>query len=153
MTPHSLSPAQRARLAEVAAALVPPGATMPGAADIALAREGGPIERVLRVRPDLAVPLAAALDAACGLSVEQLAAERPDAVRVLLQVVIGAYYLDPEVKRRLGYDGQQALTLPRGGFGGEDLLALMMESPPRYRDPETELARRPLRPTRAEALP
>jgi hypothetical protein len=66
--------------------------------------------------------------------------------------VVGAYTLDPAVKRRLRYDGQRALTLPRGGFGGEDLLLLMMESSPRFRDPKAELARRAARPV-TETLP
>ena len=87
------------------------------------------------------------------VAIERLAAEHPRAFSALLQVVIGAYTLDPEVRRRLRYDGQQALTLPRGGFGGEDLLLTPLEGPPRYRDPKAELARRAARPVTAEALP
>lgn len=34
-------------------------------------------------------------------------------------LVCGAYYLHPTVKAALGYHGQEALTLPRGGFGAE----------------------------------
>ncbi len=59
--------------------------------------------------------------------------EEPKAFDVVFQLVAGAYYLDQDVKRRLSYDGQQPQSLPRAGFGGEDLLETMMAAPKRYR--------------------
>ena len=129
--------------------LIPAGGDMPGAADVSLLREGGPVDRVLAVRPDLAAPLAAAIDAAGDAeprgAIERLEAERPDVFAALLQAVVGAYYLDHEVKRRLGYRGQQALTLPRGGFGAEDLVLAQMERPARYLDPRLAIRPQPIR--------
>jgi choline dehydrogenase-like flavoprotein len=139
-----LTPERRGRLSALAAVLIPAAGGMPGASDIALLREAGLVDRVLALRPDLVGPLAAALDAAGTVepraAIERLEAERPDAFSALLQVLVGAYYLDPEVKRRLGYHGQQALTPPRGGFGAEDLALAQMERPPRYRDPRRAAA-------------
>jgi len=41
-----------------------------------------------------------------------------------------------DVRALLGYDGQQAQTLSRGGFGAEELVLKLMEQPKRYRDPD-----------------
>lgn len=47
----------------------------------------------------------------------------------------GAYYLSPEVRKRIGYPGQQAQMLPREGIGVEDLLEGMLDAPKRFRHP------------------
>ena len=61
--------------------------------------------------------------------------ELPD-FRKLVTVACAAYYGDPVVRKILGYSGQQALTLEKGGFGAEELVLEMMEQPKRYRDPD-----------------
>jgi hypothetical protein len=132
-----LTSEERATLAALADILVPAGAGMPSAGDVGLAGEGGRVDRVLSLRPDLAAALPAALARwswpLTEAGVESFAAHEPDAFFVLLQLVIAAYYIDPAVKARLGYAGQEALALPRSGIGAEDHLAAMMECPPRYR--------------------
>lgn len=131
----SLSPARRDVLRRLADAIVPAHGDLPAASEIDLA--GEPTDKLLRLRPDL-LPLL------CGLLDDCAAAEPaglpawldsllPAAKATLLQVVAGAYYLQPEVRRLIGYPGQEAQTLPRDGFGGEELLVAVMQSPPRYR--------------------
>ncbi len=138
MTPV-LDVARRSALAALADILVPAGRGMPSAGEVDLCRAGGPVDRVLAIRPDLAAALPAMLDAWTGPAtqdgVEAFAQGRPESFAALLETVIGAYYLDREVKRRLGYDGQQALTLPRAGIGGEDHLEALLEAPARWRRP------------------
>ena len=111
---------------------------MPSAGDIDLAN--APLDKVLRARPDLLEPLCRLLDSfgsdAMEIAVPSLERDEPQAFEMLMQVVAGAYYMDAHVRSLLGYDGQRALTLPRSGFGAEELLMEMMESPPRYRDPD-----------------
>lgn len=108
---------------------------MPSAGDIGLA--GAPLDRVLRARPDLSALLASLMDSlpdqASGMAVQSLSAA---ALELLMVVAGGAYTLDPRVRAVLGYPGQEARLLPRAGFGAEDLVAAMLDAPPRRRDPE-----------------
>lgn len=133
----TLGPDRRAFIAPLAEAMIPRSQGMPGASDIALVN--APLDRVLKHRPDLATSLDTLPDAADDESAEaylaRLEERTPNAYQALLQAVLGAYYMHPEVKRCLGYQGQQAQTLPRGGFGGEDLIEPLLGQRPRYRDP------------------
>lgn len=133
----TLGPERRAFVAWLAERMIPRSPTMPGAADLSLAHV--PLDRVLKHRPDLTAALDALPDRNQGETVDaylsRLETQAAGAYLALLQAVLGAYYMHPEVKRRLGYHGQQALTLPRGGFGCEELLELVLSQPPRYRGP------------------
>lgn len=138
-TCHDLDAKTRHLVAELADALVPRTATMPSASDIGLM--AGPLDLVFRSRPDLVpalerLPPLLSGEAASGylLSLER---EHTPEYEALLQAVLGAYYMHPGIKQRLGYYGQQAQSLPRGGFGGEELLEEMLAQPPRYRDPSS----------------
>lgn len=97
------------------------------------------IARVLRIRPELAGVVERALSALPPdpgpADLDALAAREPGLTQALLELVLGAYYLSPAVRAAIGYDGQQALSLPRDGFGAEDLALELMASPPRWRDP------------------
>ena len=101
--------------------------------------DGGMIARVLALRPDLAgAPdrILAALPEAFGPDdIEAFAAADPPGFEALLELVFGAYFLSPAVRRAIGYDGQQALSLPRDGFGAEEEAVAMMAAAPRWRDP------------------
>jgi hypothetical protein len=100
---------------------------------------GALIARVLALRPDLAgAPdrILATLPEAFGPDdIEACAAADPPGFEALLELVFGAYFLSPAVRRAIGYDGQQALVLPRDGFGAEEEAVAMMAAPPRWRDP------------------
>jgi hypothetical protein len=100
---------------------------------------GALIARVLRIRPDLGgAPdriLARLPDDFGPADIEACAAADREGFEALLELVFGAYFLSPAVRRAIGYDGQQALVLPRDGFGAEEHAVAMMAAPPRWRDP------------------
>lgn len=137
MSAPVLSADARTRIAGLADAIVPRSAEMPSASDVDLA--GEPLDKALKARPDLVAMLERLPERepqqAPAAYLDDTARSDAAAHDALLQAVLGAYYMHPEVKRRLGYHGQQALTLPRGGFGGEELIEQVMSSPPRYRRP------------------
>ncbi len=133
-----MSPGQRRRMAELADTIAPGTALMPSASAIGLALEGSVIDRVLALRRDLAARVLPILDGSVATPdpatfLDRLERETPGDFLVLMEVVSGAYYLAPEVRVAIGYFGQEALSLGRGEIGGEDLLAAMMQRPPRWR--------------------
>lgn len=135
LAPQTLTASKRDRLRRIAGALVPGGHGMPSADDIGLCDR--PIDRALTSRPDLVAPLSEAIDRLPNEpGADDLAAlERtePELFESLLQAVLGAYYLDPRIKDALGYPGQQALAIPRAGFGFEDDIEPMLAAEPRWR--------------------
>ncbi|MBX3598915.1 MAG: hypothetical protein KF874_15225 [Rhizobiaceae bacterium] len=123
---------QRECLAVVADKILPRTPEMPSASDLDLSNTL--VDKVLQSRPDLVEPLRKLLDLRLASPESLTLADlNTQDIETLFQVVAGAYYMDPTVRRLIGYDGQRALTLPRSGFGAEELLIEMMESPPRYR--------------------
>jgi hypothetical protein len=100
--------AHRDRLRAFASVLIPEAHGMPSAGDVGVA--DGQLDRVLAVRDDLTEPLLRAIaqldaDDHEG-SLEHLVRDDPDAHDALLLVIVGGYYIDADVRRRLGYDGQ-----------------------------------------------
>ena len=108
-----LTAAQRSTLARLADILVAEGHGMPAASAAGVA--GGLLDRCLDAAPVLAEPLAALLDEAPadGLDafVRRLAEHRPEDFAVLSTAMVGAYYLSDEVRRLVGYPGQQPIAL------------------------------------------
>jgi hypothetical protein len=103
----------RERLREIADVLIPAAHGMPAASEVGVA--GRQLDRVLAARPDLAAPLARAVadfePADHDGSLERLAGRDPEAHDALLLVIAGGYYIDPGVRRRIGYDGQQPVEV------------------------------------------
>ncbi len=69
------------------------------------------LDRVVAAVPSFAGALPSVLDADIpgediGAWLDGLSADDPAAYRALVLAVAGAYYLDPGVRRRLGYEGQ-----------------------------------------------
>lgn len=99
----------RATLAALADVLVPEAEGMPAASQVDV--QGRWVDRVLRVRPDLAGELARVLGAARGhepvAEVARLQQEDPEGFAVLALAVTGAYYLHPRVRKLIGYPGQK----------------------------------------------
>jgi len=130
-----MTPEQRRTLARLADVLIPASGGMPSASSVDVA--GRQLDLVLHSRPDLAASLPPILDHVGGResleAVAILERERPDDLVLLLQAVAGGYYMHDEVRQLLGYAGQEALTLSRGGFGGEDLIDPMLKRRPTYR--------------------
>jgi hypothetical protein len=98
----------RDRLRAFADVLIPAAHDMPAASEVGVA--DGQLDRVLRARPDLLEPLARALELVDPAdhegSLERLREQDLEAHDALLLAVVGGYYIDRDVRRRLGYDGQ-----------------------------------------------
>jgi hypothetical protein len=92
----------RERLAALADALIPAESGMPSASQAGAAGEW--LDAVLGARPDLEAPLAAtaALDPA-------EVRRDPAAWGALTAAVTAAYYMNPDVRERIGYAGQRAI--------------------------------------------
>ena len=127
----------RRLIAVLSEELLPGNGRQPSAVDVDIG--GAPLDRLLMSRPDLEDRLVLILKrfhncerVTPGAFIETL---RPEEHRLLLTVICGAYFLVAEVQQAIGYTGQQALTLSRGGFGAEELTMKQMELPKRYRDP------------------
>jgi hypothetical protein len=99
----------RETLAGLADALIPAADGMPAASEAGAA--GRWLDEVLRVRDDLEQPLRAVLDRARGADpgaeVDRLQLEEPEAFEALSTAVAGAYFLNPDVRRLIGYPGQE----------------------------------------------
>lgn len=138
-----LTPGRRKTLARLADVLVPASDGMPSASAVGVADAG--VDLVLDSRPDLKDVLARLLDAVEGeaphAAVARLEGEAPDPVRfeALLVVVFGAYYMAPEVRRRIGYPGQEArpvdVLADLAAYISEGLLDPVVERGPVYREP------------------
>lgn len=106
---RSLSLSERKVLAGLAEILVPRRGDMPSASEVDLA--GMPIDTLLASRPDLVDPLCALLARVGGRDprdvVEQLDRTGSAELKLVLQVVAGAYYMVPSVRAALAYPGQR----------------------------------------------
>jgi len=99
----------RSRLTRVAQVLIPAGDAMPAADEVGVAY--APLDRVVAAVPSLATALTATLETDVpeediGPWLDGLSVRDPAGYHSLLLAVAGAYYLDPEVRARLGYEGQ-----------------------------------------------
>lgn len=136
--PASISPELRGILASLANELIPSAAGMPSASEAGVAGAG--LDELLTSRPDLVDGLVHVLEAARGTdSADVLArlAGAPDGTHmaVLATVVPGAYYLNPQIRARIGYGGQRALPIPDPPLDDEDeaLLRSVRDRGPVYR--------------------
>lgn len=99
----SLSDEQRSCLTRLGDSLIPPVDALPGAGSV-LAE--GMLDRVLGVRPDLAAPLARAIEHDDPAQFHSLAASDIEAWMAGLTVISSGYALHLGVRRRIGYEGQ-----------------------------------------------
>lgn len=129
----------RARLVALADGLIPGTDAMPapGSVDVA----GRQLDLVLRARPDLADGVRRALEAAPDTGdaiawVDRYAKADPAACDALVTALVAAYYLHPEVQRRLGYGGQVAEEVRPDAYPDyvhEGQLERVLERGPIYR--------------------
>jgi choline dehydrogenase-like flavoprotein len=108
-----LSDADREQLRRLADLLIPAADGRPAGGEIN-------VEPALTARPDLVEPLAGAI-AAAGPGPwpdpdALLAQLEPAAREALVTIVAGAYYLNPAVRRAVGYPGQQPHPAEPGAF-------------------------------------
>ena len=142
-----LSVAERKTLTDLSDALVPAEGVMPSASQASVHTVG--IDRVLAVRPDLVAPLRALL-AECDhdaphMFLAALSKSRPREWMVLLTCVLGAYYMRPEVRKALGYRGQEGRLITSDDFVTwveEGLLDPVIERG--SRDPTRDHVHRPV---------
>jgi hypothetical protein len=104
----SFDPAQRAVLAGLADVLIPAGDGMPSASAAAVAEQG--LNQVLAAVPSLGAGLANVLAMALGREpaevVATLARTDPAAYGILTEAVTAAYFMNPDVRKAVGYAGQ-----------------------------------------------
>jgi hypothetical protein len=134
----------RDRLRRFADKMIPAVDGMPAASEAGVADKG--LDRVLAARPDLTAPLLRALAEVDAddweASLERLGSSDREAHEALQTVVAGGYYINPDIRRRIGYDGQQAIEVRPEiipNYVEEGLVEPLLERGPIYRpDDRTE---------------
>ena len=135
-----LTSAEMATLAAIADHLIPAAHGMPSARDVLTEDR---VRFVLNARPDLAQPLRRALaadgdDPAARLAA--LAGDDPAALGALQLAIVGGYYTDKGVRERIGYPGQEAITIRSWevpAYVDEGLIDAVLARGPVWRDPAT----------------
>src|SRR5262245_7439133 len=127
---------ERSVLAGLADVLIPAGEGFPSASDADVAGEG--LNQVLSFRPDLAAGLKQLLVSARGRPpaevVRDLHKVDPAGFDILAELVPGAYFLNAQVRQRLGYHGQGPRPFdPRPDYLDGDLLQSVIDRGPIYR--------------------
>lgn len=127
---------ERAALAALADTLIPAGDGFPAASEAGVAATG--LDEVLSFRPDLAAGVKKLLSSAQGRpaveAVAELRGNDPADFGVLTEVVASAYFLNPQVRARLGYDGQQPRPIDPGSNDLDPaLLQPVIDRGPIYR--------------------
>jgi hypothetical protein len=140
-THHVLDDAEWAAFQQAADALIPEAHGMPSARTVVT---GSRLTFVLGARPDLLVPLKAALRPGLGADAATrftaLEKDDPAALAALQLVVVGGYYTDRDVRERLAYPGQLAKTISVWripDYVHEGLIDAVQKHGPVWRDPET----------------
>jgi hypothetical protein len=127
---------ERAVLAGLADILIPAGEGFLSASEAGVASDG--LDRVLSFRPELAVDLKRILKSAEGQpAVEFVAGLRvkdPAGFGILAELVPGAYFLNAQVRAKLGYHGQDPRPInPRPDYLDDGLLQSVVDRGPIYR--------------------
>ncbi len=107
-----MSMTDREAFAAIADILIPAHGTMPAARDVGVHLDG--LDKVIRFRSDLLEAFREAMKVVSGqpanVAADLLFAEHPELFQSLGLIASGAYYMDPEVRRLIGYPGQESLT-------------------------------------------
>ncbi|MET0547507.1 MAG: hypothetical protein ABWZ40_14505 [Caulobacterales bacterium] len=95
---------------QIADLLLPAFGALPAASDAGAA--GAKLDQILGWRPELGPEIKRGLNAVRGLNaleaIQKLETEDEDAFTALKTLVLGAYFIDPEVMKALGYPGQES---------------------------------------------
>jgi hypothetical protein len=93
--------------------ILPPTSSLPAPSAVGIA--GAQLDRVLRAAPELAQPLLAALDRLTdgepATALRALRQDAPAAFSTIMLVITCGYYMTTDVRRAIGYPGQQALRV------------------------------------------
>jgi hypothetical protein len=132
----SLPQAERQIFAALADLLIPAGDGFPSASEAGVAHHG--LDQLLAVRPDLLEPLQDLLrrakDRAPADFVPELRKDDPATFAVLAELVPGAYFLNPDVRAKLKYNGQTGRAIDsREDYLEDGLLQSVIDRGPIYR--------------------
>jgi hypothetical protein len=134
--PSTLDDEARQVLMGLADLLIPTSERMPSASQAGVGGEW--IDRAMVARQDWAADLAALLDRARGKDYRAILADlqtsEPATFTMLTEMVAGAYFMNPEVRKLIGYPGQRAIpiaTVPDEQL--EELLKPVVQRGPIYR--------------------
>lgn len=136
-----LTDAERALLARVADHLIPAAHGMPSAAEVLTDDR---LRFVFTARPDLVEPVRRALRAGPvddpAAHVTALATDDPGALGALQLTIVAGYYTDKDVRERIGYPGQIALSIRSWEvppYVEDGLIDRLLARGPVWRDPAT----------------
>jgi hypothetical protein len=131
----------RATFAAVADRLIPAAHGMPSAGDVVGDER---LRFVLNARPDLVDAVRAALRPELGddpqARLDALGRDEPANLGALQLAIVAGYYTDADVRARIGYPGQEALTLRSWdvpAYIDEGLIDAVLARGPVWRDPAT----------------
>jgi hypothetical protein len=132
----SFNSEERALLAALADVLIPADGEFPSASEAGVAADG--LDQVLAVRPELREALRRVLAAARGRPAADVVAglrrSDPAGYGALTEFVPGAYFLNPQVRQRLGYRGQTAQPIePHRDHLADGLIQSVIDRGPIYR--------------------
>lgn len=127
---------ERAVLAGLADVLIPAGEGFPSASEAGVASDG--LDQVLSFRPELAADLKRILKSAedqpAAEFVAGLRVKDPAGFGILAELVPGAYFLNAQVRGKLGYHGQDPRPIdPRPDYLDDGLLQSVVDRGPIYR--------------------
>jgi hypothetical protein len=133
----SLSRADREVYGRIADELIPAAPDMPSASQAEVPSRW--IDEALRIRPDLMDDLRAAIEVGFGIeaaeAVALLHAKHPAVFDSIGTLTAGAYFLNPEVRRLIGYPGQVPVPIRDDVDSYIDMLANVVERGQIYREP------------------
>ena len=127
---------ERSVLAALADVLIPASEDFPCASEASVAGEG--LDHVLSFRLDLAAGLkkilASAKDRSAQAFVAELRKNDPASFGLLAELVSGAYFLNAQVRAKLGYHGQDPRPVdPRPDYLDDGLLQSVIDRGAIYR--------------------
>ncbi len=135
VTMNVLTADERATYSAIADELIPEGEGMPSASQADVPSRW--VEEALHFRPDLVTPLRQALALTANLppreGIDLLHAHHVSLFDALGTLTAGAYFLNPDIKSRIGYPGQVPTPLRDDSDDYLDLLANVAERGPIYR--------------------
>jgi len=133
-----ISEQQRATLAALADVLIPAGEGMPSASEAGAT--GRWLDEVLEILPETEGPLQVLLTSVAGgdprHEVARIQREDSFGFELLTSTVAGAYFLNPEIRAKIGYPGQQAVPIVAEtppDYEQDGLLASVIARGPIYR--------------------
>jgi hypothetical protein len=137
----SLRQAERELLARLADVLIPAADGMPSASEAGVAGPG--LDAVLSSRPDLRDGLHELLRLADGQAplpaVASLRSADPALFGLLGEIVAGAYFMNPQVRKAIQYDGQTPRPIdPEPDYLQDGLLESVIGRGPIYRPTPVE---------------